>query len=51
MTEVIFMAIKLIQDIMATDMCVKFGEDWTNTFPERAQTRYFSSRFFANKGP
>jgi len=26
------MAIKLDQDIMVTNMCVKFGEDWTNSF-------------------
>ena len=44
------MAIKLDQDIMVTNSCVKFGEDWTNTFPERTQTRYFSSRFLQIKG-
>ena len=26
------MAIELDQDIMVTNMCVKFGEDWTNSF-------------------
>ena len=25
---------------------IKFGEDWTHTFPERAQTRNFLIRFF-----
>ena len=28
------MAIKLDQDIMVTNMCSKFGEDWTNSFQE-----------------
>ena len=28
------MAIELDQDIMVTNMCVKFGEDWTNSFQE-----------------
>jgi len=28
------MAIELDQDIMVTNMCVKFGEDWTNGFQE-----------------
>ena len=32
MTEAISMAIELDQDIMVTNMCVKFGEDWTNSF-------------------
>ena len=34
MTKAIFMAIELDQDIMVTNMCVKFGEDWTHTFQE-----------------
>ena len=34
MTKAIFMAIKLDQDIMVTNRCVKFGEDWTNRFQE-----------------
>ena len=34
MTKAISMAIKLDQDIMVTNMCVKFGEDWTNSFQE-----------------
>jgi len=34
MTKAISMAIKLDQDIMVTNMCVKFGEDWTNSFEE-----------------
>jgi len=28
------MDIKLDQDIMVTNMCLKFGEDWTNSFQE-----------------
>ena len=28
------MAIVLDQEIMVTNMCVKFGEDWTNRFQE-----------------
>jgi len=28
------MAIELDQDIMITNVCVKFGEDWTNSFQE-----------------
>ena len=34
MTKAIYMAIELDQDIMATNMCLKFGEDWTNSFQE-----------------
>ena len=34
MTKAIYMAIKLDQDIMVTNMCLKFGEDWTNSFQE-----------------
>ena len=34
MTEAISIAIELDQDIMVTIMCVKFGEDWTNSFQE-----------------
>ena len=34
MTMKISMAIELDQDIMVTNMCVKFGEDWTNSFQE-----------------
>ena len=48
MTKAIYMAIELDQDIMVTNMCVKFGEDWTNTFQELDQTRYC---FLANQGP
>ena len=33
MTKAISMAIKFDQDIMVTNMCAKFGEDWTNSFP------------------
>ena len=28
------MAIELDQDIMVTNICLKFGEDWTNSFQE-----------------
>ena len=34
MTKAISMAIELDQDIMITNMCVKFGEGWTNSFQE-----------------
>mgnify|MGYP000524844778 CR=1 FL=1 len=34
MTKVIYMAIELDQDIMVTNMCLTFGEDWTNSFQE-----------------
>ena len=35
MTKAISMAIELeVQDIMVKNMCVKFGEDWTNSFQE-----------------
>ena len=34
MTKATSMAIELDQDIMVTNMCVKFGEDWTNSFQE-----------------
>ena len=34
MTKAISMAIKLDEDIMVTNMCVKFGEDCTNSFLE-----------------
>ena len=34
MTKAISMAIKLDEDIMVTNMCVKFGEDCTNSFQE-----------------
>ena len=34
MTKAISMAIELDQDIMVTNMCAKFGEDWTNSFQE-----------------
>ena len=34
MTKAIYMAIELDQDIMVTNMCLKFGEDWTNRFQE-----------------
>ena len=34
MTKVIYMTIELDQDIMVTNMCFKFAEDWTNSFQE-----------------
>ena len=34
MTKAIYMAIQLDQDSMVTNMCLKFGEDWTNNFQE-----------------
>ena len=41
MKKAISMTIELDQDIIVTNMCVKFGEDWTNTFQELDRTRYF----------
>jgi len=41
MTKAIYMAIKLDQDIMVTNMCVKLGEDWTHTFQELDRKTYF----------
>ena len=37
MTQAIYMAIALDQDNMVTNMCLKFGEDWTNSFQELDQ--------------
>jgi len=34
MTKAIYMVIQLDQDSMVTNMCLKFGEDWTNSFQE-----------------
>ena len=34
MTKAISMAIELDQDIIATNMSLKFGEDWINSFQE-----------------
>ena len=34
MTKTISLAIEHDQDIMVTNMGVKFGEDWTHTFQE-----------------
>ena len=34
MTTAIYMAIELDQDIMVTNICLKCGEDWTNSFQE-----------------
>jgi len=50
MTKGIFMAIELDQDIMVTNMCVKFGEHWTHTFQELDRKHIFEV-FFTNKGP
>ena len=41
MTKAIFMAIELDQDIMVSNMFVKFGEDWTHTFQELDRKKYF----------
>ena len=40
MTKAIYMAIELDQDNMVTNMCVKFGEDWINTFQELDRNKY-----------
>ena len=34
MTNAFYIAIELDQDIMVRNMCLKFGEDWTNSFQE-----------------
>jgi len=39
-TEVIYMAVELDQDSIATNMCVKFGENWTNSFQELDHTNF-----------
>ena len=39
------MAIELDQDIMVTNMCVKFGEDWTNSFPELDRKQSFGRTY------
>ena len=41
MTKAISMAIEPDQDIMVTNMCVKFGEDWIHTFQELDRKTYF----------
>ena len=41
MTKAISMAIELNQDIMVTNMCVKFGKDWTHSFQELDRKTYF----------
>ena len=35
------MAIELDQDIMVTNLCEKFGEDWTHTIQELDRKTYF----------
>ena len=49
MTKAISMTIELDQDIMVTNMCLKFGEDWTNGFQELDRKQ--SSGIFGKKGP
>ena len=39
MTTAIYMNIKLYQDLMMTNISVKFGEDWTITCQEQAWTK------------
>ena len=51
MTKAISMAIELGQDIMVTNMCVRFGEDWRHTFQELDRKTYIFEVFLANKGP
>ena len=55
MTKAIYMAIELDQDIIVTNMCLKFGEDWTNSFQEldRKQSlghTYGQTDVLTNKG-
>jgi hypothetical protein len=45
MTEVIYMAVQLDQDIMTTNMCVKFGENWTNTFQELDHSKFLDKKY------
>ena len=45
MTKAISMTIELDQDIMVTNMCLKFGEDWTNGFQE-LDRKQFSGRTY-----
>jgi len=40
MTKAISMAIELDQDIMVTNMCLKFGEDWTYIFKQLDRKTY-----------
>ena len=48
MIKAISMAIKLDQDIIVTNMCVKFGEDWTYSFQE-LDRKQFSGRMYVRK--
>ena len=48
MTKAIYMAIELDQDIMVTSMCVKFGEDWTNSFQELNQKQSLGRTYKGN---
>ena len=50
MTKAISMAIALDQDIMVTNKCVKFGEDWTHTFQE-LDRKQFSGRTYGQGQP
>ena len=50
MTKAISMAIELGQDIMVTNMCVKFGEDWTNSFQE-LDLKQSSGRTYGQRQP
>ena len=49
MTKAISMAIELDQDNMVTNMCVKFGEDWTHTFQE-LDRKQSSGRMYVRMG-
>ena len=51
MTKAIAMAIKLDQDIMVTNMCVKFGEDWTNSFQELDRKQSSGQRTYGQGQP
>jgi len=44
------MAIDLDQDTMVTNLCVKFGEDWTNSFQE-LDRKQFSGRTYGQGQP
>ena len=49
MTKAISMTIELDQDIMVTNMCLKFGEDWTNSFQELDWKHIFLKYFWQKR--
>jgi len=51
MTKAISMAIELDQDIMVTNMCLKFGEDWWQFTPYQYLPFVQSCQTYYLKGP